>query len=263
MSSGVRIPLSPLKNHRHKGIVMQYPDCIFCGGDTKNATIEHIWPESLGGTEEVCMRNKLVCEKCNNYFGSNIERQALNDYPFLHYRFSSCITTKRGKYPKIKTRIGDFISSPFERIIGLNPRSEEIERRINNGHITQFRILAEITDPYAICRFLLKMGLEIIADDRPYEIYNSKYDAARRVARSPKLGDKWWFLFIRDDMSWLSNELPVSKGIIELSTSIIEGHEMFCLKTNCFSFITPIEQEFIPDPSLRRMDNYYVYEIVF
>jgi hypothetical protein len=242
---------------------MRYPDCIFCGGTTKNSPIEHIFPESLGGNEGICMKRGLVCGKCNQYFGSKIENFVLNSYPFLHYRFTSHIVTKRRKYPRIITHLGDLISSPFEDIIGIDPSNEDIHRKIQDGSISQVTILAEIVEPKAICRFLLKMGLEIIADDRPLEIYNSKYDVARIIARAPKRGDKWWFIFIRDEGFLFSKQKPKNNCDIELSTSVIEEHEFFHLKLGDISFITPIEQGFIPDPEITKIDKHYLYEIVF
>ena len=76
------------------------PKCIFCKSTTGMFTTrEHILPESLGGGEWAILPNGLLCDECQNRFGSLIEQQALIDYPFSFFRVFLGIPTKKGKPP--------------------------------------------------------------------------------------------------------------------------------------------------------------------
>jgi hypothetical protein len=45
-----------------------------------------------------------------------------------------------------------------------------------------------------ICRFLLKMGIEVVAWDNDQDVFNSKFDEARRFALTGEKTGKWWYL---------------------------------------------------------------------
>ena len=65
--------------------------CIFCktnSGDTKG--IEHVIPESLGNIEHVLPKG-AVCDRCNNYFGTKIEKQLLEQPYFINVRHRNLI----------------------------------------------------------------------------------------------------------------------------------------------------------------------------
>jgi hypothetical protein len=57
--------------------------------------------------------------------------------------------------------------------------------------------------PEFSCRFLLKMGLETVAQTTPEEVYLSRFDEARVFALTGRKGGKWWFLQ-REDLGLLS-----------------------------------------------------------
>ena len=95
------------------------PKCIFCKLTTGPFTTrEHILPESLGGGDWAILPSGLLCDECQNRFGSSIEQQALIDYPFSFFRVFLGIPTtyyepfvngsglKRGEYPRVIARIG-------------------------------------------------------------------------------------------------------------------------------------------------------------
>jgi hypothetical protein len=63
-----------------------------------------------------------------------------------------------------------------------------------DGNKTQIRLLAHSLNPHMVCRFLLKMGIEVVAEDSPDDVFHGKFDAARHYALA---GDKtvgWWYL---------------------------------------------------------------------
>jgi hypothetical protein len=50
-------------------------NCIFCHKISDNSqSIEHIIPESLGNKEHTLWKG-AVCDKCNNYFATKMEKE--------------------------------------------------------------------------------------------------------------------------------------------------------------------------------------------
>jgi len=225
--------------------------CIFCRDSVSEEKIEHILPESLGGKDWACLPPGLVCGSCNQYFGSKVESLALGSFPFLPFRLMLGIPTKKGKSAKMKIHLGELKASFLSGLIGIEPDSKDIECAIEKGRITQFRLLAEPTEPIAICRLLLKMAIEIIAIDSKEEALSEKYDAARTFARAPKRNSKWWFL-IHTDHKELFNKfkfgVSYSEWIknIELRVSEIGGAEMFVLKLLDITIMAPLMENIIP-----------------
>ncbi|WP_353740420.1 HNH endonuclease [Desulfolithobacter dissulfuricans] len=173
-------------------------NCIFCKHDTSDSTTSHILPASLGGEEWACLPDGIVCSGCNQYFGEKVENPALGSFPFLPFRVLLGIPTRKGKAPKLSTCLGTLKGSPLPGCIGIDPTSEDIERGINSGRLNQVRILAEPTEPLVVCRMLVKMGLEVVANDCPDDAQSPKFDSARMFARMPAKGTRWWFMINTD-----------------------------------------------------------------
>lgn len=72
--------------------------CIFClqTGDIFH-TVEHIIPESLGNTDDFLIDR--VCDKCQNYFGREVENYVLTKTPFGFWRTMAGTLNKKGKSP--------------------------------------------------------------------------------------------------------------------------------------------------------------------
>lgn len=170
--------------------------CIFCCQSAHHCTAEHILPESLGGKEWACLPDGLVCGKCNQYFGSKVEPLALGSFPFLPFRLMLGIPTKKGAAPKMDTPYGTLHGNPLPGRIDIEPsgRGQEIVA----GTITQMRIIAEPSQPVAVCRLLLKMALEVVAHDSPADARSERYADSHRFARNPAPGAEWWFLLHTD-----------------------------------------------------------------
>ncbi len=49
--------------------------CLLCKTEGVFRTKEHVIPESLGNDTEII--ENVICEKCRNYFGREIEKPAL------------------------------------------------------------------------------------------------------------------------------------------------------------------------------------------
>ncbi|MDR1792646.1 MAG: HNH endonuclease [Bacteroidales bacterium] len=71
-------------------------NCIFCHAVSDNCkSIEHIIPESLGNKEHTLWKG-AVCDKCNNYFATKIEKELLEQPYFVATRHNNVIKTKKG-----------------------------------------------------------------------------------------------------------------------------------------------------------------------
>lgn len=230
--------------------------CIFCRKPADTARVEHILPESLGGGDWACLPRGLVCGACNQYFGAKVEAPALGSFPFLPFRVLLGIRTKRNRAPTLESALGLVRGSPIPRTLGLDPRNDEIETGVRDGTITQVRILAEPTEPVAVCRLLLKMGLEFIAANSVADALSPRFDAARAFARSPQRSSRWWFLIVCDHHRLFRS---FKEGIsvrewadgVSLSTTTHKDVEVFHLKLLDMSIITPLEHGIAPSPELR------------
>lgn len=168
--------------------------CLFCGDRSGEFTTrEHILPESLGGGDWSVLPDGLFCNVCQNRFGSEIEQQALGDYPFSFLRTFAGIPTKKGKPPWFNSWEGTIRASLKPGTFGFDP-TPFLEGATVDGRKSQIRLLAYPIKPHMVCRFLLKMGLEVVAADSPVDVFNSKFDAARTYALTGEKSVPWWYL---------------------------------------------------------------------
>jgi hypothetical protein len=75
--------------------------CIFCKNDSTNSkSVEHIIPESLGNKNNILPKG-VVCDSCNSYFGSKIEKAVLEMPYFKSLRGRIMIENKKGKISSV------------------------------------------------------------------------------------------------------------------------------------------------------------------
>jgi HNH endonuclease len=229
--------------------------CIFCGEKAEGATVSHILPASLGGEEWACLPDGIVCSGCNQYFGEKVESFALGSFPFLPFRLLLGIPTRKGSPPSMKTHLGTLRSSHLPGQIGIDPVTAAIETGIENGKISQLRIPAEPAQPEAVCRMLVKMGLEVVAADSAEDARNARFNSARLFARAPSRGTEWWWFMstnheqlferFRDGIStedWLEG--------VSLSVHRFEQFEAFRLQLLDIVIITPLDTQVMPPPMI-------------
>jgi hypothetical protein len=73
--------------------------CIFCKKDCAgSSSVEHIIPESLGNKEHTLPRG-TVCDTCNQYFASKVEKPVLDSGVFRFLRSRMQVPSKRGRIP--------------------------------------------------------------------------------------------------------------------------------------------------------------------
>lgn len=229
------------------------PRCVFCRSDSAQFTTrEHILPESLGGGDWAVLPKGLLCDECQNQFGSEIEQQALGDYPFSFFRVFLGIPTKKSKAPWFKNWEGTIRASLQPGTLGYDP-APPFESATMDGGKTQIRLLAQPMKPQMICRFLIKMGIEVVATDSATYVFETKFDAARQYALTGRKTDKWWYLQVErmaeatrlitqgvSEVEWFRN---VELEVIRLE----EEQEIFHLKLLYLDVFTPLTEAIQPE----------------
>jgi hypothetical protein len=169
--------------------------CIFClKTDAKFTKVEHIIPESLGG-EEVLPRG-FVCDDCNQYFGTKVEKDALS-IPIISYmRAWLSQPSKKGKHHLHEGHNFAIIGSDDGwPLFSFAPKKYE---RVLDGTGRFFIIPALVTGSFV--RLLLKSGLELLANNYEFDVYSSEFDEARKIARFPAKGAVWPFGYTHLDL---------------------------------------------------------------
>ncbi len=170
-------------------LIVDMNRCIFCGSTTNSfSREEHLLPESLGGS--VVVPAGLVCDACNQYFGKEVEREALASPILQFHRALLSMPTKKGKQPRYASSDLEIRGSKSGRAT-LHPTPELLRQLLeqNGGQIS-----VEMFEFGALIRLLLKIGLELAAMQE-YDVHAPNFDAARMVARSPKLNSTWPLAF--------------------------------------------------------------------
>lgn len=169
--------------------------CILCKStDGAYTTKEHVIPESLGGGDGSLLPMGLVCDRCQNYFGTKIEQSVLGDAPFHLIRTMLSLPTKKRRAPWFADPVeGRLEATGFPNQVFYYP-SEQMCEVTDGGAKTQMRFPVRPKNPRLVCRFLLKMGIEVLASHGKEVALLPKYDAAREFARSAAPGCSWWYM---------------------------------------------------------------------
>lgn len=97
-----------------------------------------------------------------------------------------------------------------------------------------------------VCRFLLKMGLEVVANDCRLDVFDTKFDEARNYALTGKKTQPWWYLQHEDltaATKYLTNAaslLDWEKGFALEVHRLEEGHEVFHLRLLYIDVFAPL-----------------------
>lgn len=178
--------------------------CIFCKRDSSSSvSVEHVIPESLGNSKLTLPRG-AVCDSCNNYFSTHIEKPILESGEFSYLRFNQELKNKRGKVPEVNILFGNHVVRA--RRLGKLEFSfkpddfAKIEKYLNESNQGEMKIPISGCPPddLLISRWLAKMALEMLAHKwtkidywNDYIITHEGLDAIRNFARAPKPGDRW------------------------------------------------------------------------
>lgn len=183
---------------------IQSIECLFCRGKGPFTTVEHIVPKSLGNDSDIL--KGVVCDKCQNYFGKAIEKEALENTPFAFWRTFICIPTGRKKLPSVSLNPPDkgvLPSNHAHSDVGLGFTAHEdlsvsvdiddpaIIKKIMSGEKTSFDVVLSPWHLSIMGRFLGKMGLEYAALS-DYELAMSEpFDEIRAYIREGSKSHLW------------------------------------------------------------------------
>lgn len=183
--------------------------CLFCRSSGPFSTIEHVIPESLGNDDLVLTGE--VCDACQAYFGKEIEQFILSKSPIAFWRTWLGIRTKKGKLPSVD------LSQP-KRPKGILPATHplhdngvgfaahddgstsvdiddpQIVADILAGRRSSFQFVLSPKVLHMLARFLLKVGVELLASHDRAAARSSEFDDARAHARFGS-GDRLWPIF--------------------------------------------------------------------
>lgn len=174
--------------------------CIFCLTTEKSKfnTKEHIIPESLGGDDWAILPDGLYCDNCQNKFGSNIEQQALADYPFILMRTLMGIPTKKWKTPWFKYPEGHLYSLGEPGKIHYEPNDFFRKSKLLHKKIHTI-VPASSKKPEFLLRTLLKIGLETIAANDKKLVFEERFDSARNYALTGRKECTWFYAQRQND----------------------------------------------------------------
>ncbi|CAN7286775.1 HNH endonuclease [Pseudomonas brassicacearum] len=227
--------------------------CIFCDGH-EASSLAHIVPESLGGKNAPTGRPGVTCDSCNQYFGQKVESKALQSFPFSAYRMMKGIRSKKGRFVRIDSELGQIEASITPRVIELEPQNDQLKAFLEQGRISQFHLVAEVSEPLAVVRMLLKIGLEQLGKNFYNVAISDRVSEARDFARRPGRGDHWWFILRTEPREILANiQDNTSIEIIEQ-----EGVLVSVMRLPGVTTFVPLEkralpptEEFLPSPRFR------------
>jgi hypothetical protein len=218
--------------------------CIFCFG-SEGTSIAHIVPESLGGRGSPIGLSGVTCDRCNQYFGQKVEAKALQSFPFGGYRILRGVPSKKGRFVRMRTTLGQVEASGVPGIVHLEPRDQRLRSLIEQGKVNQLRILAEVSEPLAVARMLLKIGLEQLGKHVYAVAMSDRVSEARIFARAPRKGDQWWFV-----LRSAPEELFSSESSEDASIEIVEqdGVLVSIMHLPGVTTMVPLESRALPPP---------------
>lgn len=221
--------------------------CIYCGSSAPAKGISHIVPESLGGPASPVAPAGIVCDQCNQYFGQKVESLALRSFPFNMVRLSLGIPSKKNKPFSMPYMLGTIRATGIPNQIGIDPKNEKIAAGFKRGEITRLIVLAEVTEPLAVCRMLLKIGLDLLGKHFYEVAVSDRVKAARTFARQPARGQTWWFMLRSDPSEFLRygadpGAPPFSAKVGEIGDDVL----VLALEMPSASILIPLDSNIAP-----------------
>jgi hypothetical protein len=187
-----------------------------------------------------------MCDACQRYFGTKIEKVALSDWPFNFVRFNMAITTKKKKPAQMDTDIGHMTAYKM-------PGYSKVHLKCNtsiadNSRPLEITIPAFPQEPRLVCRTLVKMAIGSLANNKSVDIFAAQFNAARRFSRFNDKNIKWWYLERVDPKKMrkaFNLGAEARKEPITLEIICLDNTPAFFLLTYFFlNITTPIEPHF-------------------
>jgi hypothetical protein len=178
--------------------------CVFCKQCSDDSvSIEHIIPESLGNTKTI-LPIGAVCDSCNNYFSSKVEKHVSESDEFKYLRSHQVIKNKKRKFQEVEVLVN---GQPVR-----TRRTDKLTFAVNEDDFTKVKealtsepnseIMLPVTgkppSDHHLSRFLAKMAIETLASRwvntdgwNDYLVDHEGFDPIRKFSRQPLRGETW------------------------------------------------------------------------
>jgi hypothetical protein len=171
------------------------------------------------------------------------------------YRLFSSTPSKKGRLHSTRATIGKVAAAGQPGRLELKDATEEAQTRVTGGQITQFRLLAEGTEPVAVARLLIKSGMEVFAKHHDALARSARFAPAIKFCRAPSRGDRWWFVLHTDPGPMLSLASRVTEDH-EIEVSEVNGCACSVMRLAGLATLIPLEPGTVP-PSFDPEDPRY------
>lgn len=179
--------------------------CLYCQAHGPFTTVDHVIPESLGNDDLLLEGD--VCDRCQAYFGKEVERYVLEKTPIAVWRVILGIPTKKGRPPSVSVSQSHVQKGTFpernrhhdnvgftahpDGTTSVDINDDEIVRDIADGTKGQFNLVLTPKLLHMLGRFLGKIGLGILAISDGVRARDSRFDRVRRYARFGEFEELW------------------------------------------------------------------------
>lgn len=163
--------------------------CLFCKSSQNSfASVEHIFPESLGNKEKILPKG-IVCDRCNNETLSSLDEELLEFEPIKFLRTMNGVESKRGRVP-VTSFSNLRIENPTKDHIMIHAGSKKnISDQTPDGFRLSFKGNKKMDSARLkrISRSLYKIGLELICLDHGIEFaLSERFNEARDIILGKK-----------------------------------------------------------------------------
>lgn len=247
-------------------------ECLFCREAGPFTTVEHVVPESLGN-DDLVLKGE-VCDQCQNYFGKEVERFVLEKTSLAFWRTHLGIRTKKGRLPHVDLSLpsrekgilpsihpshdnGLGFAAHRDGSVSVDIDNDQIIREVLQDDRRSFKFVITPKIVQLLARFLLKVGLEIVASVDTQAARSPCYDDARQHARHGS-GDRLWplFHFNRGEIRTLRKLEQDGKGWLEhvqcyeYSLLDVDEYKVFHFSMGTDHFVVSLSHRY-PDPRIR------------
>lgn len=178
----------------------------------------------------------LVCAACNQYFGTKIERYALDCFPLNLLRVMQAVPTRKGRPSKLGTTAGVLSMGAEPGRVVLDPTAQLPPVALMGARRLYISTIPAY--PRELCRLLVKTGLELLACESVEEVRTPRFHAARMVARQPVRGSCWSYAVA---LRKLEFEVAEAQHPVCMELTELEGCKFFVLRFYSIVLLTPLE----------------------
>ncbi len=203
--------------------------CLYCQGDGPFSTTEHIVPESLGNDCDVLIG--VVCDGCQRYLGSAVEKPALESTPIGFWRTVLGTRTKAKALPRFSSsppHSGSFASghtlTDRFHLVAEEDASTRLEMEkdafpLSDHSDSHLQVVLSPWHIFTMGRLLGKIGLEYLALTNPAVAMSPTLDPVRNYIRRGSVGWVWpIYMGSSSDLKNLREVVSESEGAYEIET---------------------------------------------